>query len=160
MAKEKKGKEETELEAGKPEETLEQLQEQIEKQAQELVKQAAEQEGKTVTQEAPPQEPPAAQVTPRTISLDEASTKTSYSNFCYTAGTREGVLFGFGFHDWQPGNPIKVDAKVEMSYYNAKRLLATLNQVIKRHEAAFGEIEVDVNKRVKIKPPTEGGAAA
>ena len=105
-------------------------------------------------------EPPAAQVTPRTISLDEASTKTSYSNFCYTAGTREGVLFGFGFHDWQPGNPIKVDAKVEMSYYNAKRLLATLNQVVKRHEAAFGEIEVDVNKRLKIKPTGGEGAVA
>ena len=159
MAKEKKEKEEV-VGGEKPAETLEQLQDQIEKQAQELVKQAAEQEGKTVSQEAPPQEPPAAQVTPRTISLDEASAKSSYSNFCYTAGTREGVLFGFGFHDWQPGNPIKVDAKVEMSYYNAKRLLATLNQVIKRHEAAFGEIEVDVNKRLKIKPTGGEGAVA
>ena len=159
MAKEKKEKEEV-VGGEKPAETLEQLQDQIEKQAQELVKQAAEQEGKTVTQEAAPPEPPPEQVTPRTISLDEASVKTSYSNFCYTAGTREGLLLGFGFHDWQPGNPIKVDAKVEMSYYNAKRLLATLNQVIKRHETAFGEIEVDVNKRVKIKPPTEGGAVA
>jgi len=155
MAKEKKAAEE-----GKQGETLEQLQDQIEKQAQELVKQAAEQEGQTVTQEAPPQEPPAAQVAPRTISLDESSAKTSYSNFCYTAGTREGLLLGFGFHDWQPGNPIKVDAKVEMSYYNAKRLLATLNQVIKRHEAAFGEIEVDINKRLKIKPTGGEGAVA
>jgi hypothetical protein len=155
MAKEKKAAEE-----GKQGETLEQLQEQIEKQAQELVKQAAEQEGQTVTQEAPPQEPPAAQVAPRTISLDESSAKTGYSNFCYTAGTREGLLLGFGFHDWQPGNPIKVDAKVEMSYYNAKRLLATMNQVIKRHEAAFGEIEVDINKRLKIKPTGGEGAVA
>jgi len=155
MAKEKKAAEE-----GKQGETLEQLQEQIEKQAQELVKQAAEQEGQTVTQEAPPQEQPAAQVAPRTISLDESGAKTSYSNFCYTAGTREGLLLGFGFHDWQPGNPIKVDAKVEMSYYNAKRLLATLNQVIKRHETAFGEIEVDINKRLKIKPTGGEGAVA
>ena len=152
MAKEKKGKEEGA-------ETLEQLQDQIEKQAQEIVKQAAEQEGQTVTQEAAPAGPPPTQE-PRAISLDEASAKSSYSNFCYTAGTREGVLFGFGFHDWQPGNPIKVDAKVEMSYYNAKRLLATLNQVIKRHETAFGEIEIDINKRLKIKPPIGGGAVA
>jgi hypothetical protein len=159
MAKEKKDVGEKETEAKKPEETLEQLQEQIEKQAQEMVKQAAEQEGQTVQEAAPP-EPPPAQVAPKTISLDEASAKTGYSNFCYTAGTREGLLLGFGFHDWQPGNPIKVDAKVEMSYYNAKRLLATLNQVIKRHEAAFGEIEVDINKRLKIKPPTTGGAVA
>lgn len=155
MVKEKKHPEAKEE---KPAETLEELQDQIERQAQELVKQSAEQEGKTVTQEPPPQEPQPAPIDQRTISLDEGEAKTSYSNFCYTAGTREGVLFGFGFHDWQPQNPIKVDAKVEMSYFNARRLLATLNQVIKRHETAFGEIEIDINKRLKIKPPTGGVA--
>jgi hypothetical protein len=160
MAKEKKGKEEEKmLDAEKPAETLEQLQEEIEKQAQDLVKQAADQQGQTVTQEPTPEQAQAAPAA-RTISLDEAGAKTSYSNFCYTAGTREGVLFGFGFHDWQPGNPIKVDAKIEMSYFNAKRLLATLNQVIKRHETAFGEIEIDINKRLKIKPAEGGGTAA
>jgi hypothetical protein len=159
MVKEKKVTETTEAKGEKPAGTLEQLQDQIETQAKELVKQAAEQEGKTVTQETPP-EPPREQVAPKTIALDEAGAKTSYSNFCYTAGTREGVLFGFGFHDWQPANPIKVDAKVEMSYFNAKRLLATLNQVIKRHETAFGEIEIDINKRLKIKPTGGGGGVA
>ena len=153
MAKEKKETEGKEGEAGKSGETLEELQEKIEKQAQELVKQAGEQPAQTVE---PAADQPPAQAAPRTISLDEAGAKNSYSNFCYTAGTREGVLFGFGFHDWQPGNPIKVDTKVEMSYFNAKRLLATLNQVIKRHETAFGEIEIDINKRIKVKP-TGGG---
>jgi hypothetical protein len=158
MAKEKKVSETAEAKEEKPAKTVEELQEQIEMQAKELVEQAKEQQDQVVTQE-PPQEQPPAQVAPRTIQLDEAASKTSYSNFCYTAGTREGVLFGFGFHDWQPGNPIKVDAKVEMSYFNAKRLLATLNQVIKRHETAFGEIEIDVNKRLKIKAQ-KGGAVA
>jgi len=151
MAKEKK-----DVETKGPAENLEQVQEQIERQAQELAKQAAEQ-AQTVAPEPPPQ--PAAQAAPRTIALDEAGAKSSYSNFCYTAGTREGVLFGFGFHDWQPGKPIKVDGKVEMSYFNAKRLLATLNQVVKRHETAFGEIEVDINKRLKIKPEEKIGTA-
>jgi hypothetical protein len=140
MVKERKDVEEKGAE-DKPAETLEQLQDQIEKQAQELVKQA----------EAAPSEPQPAQAKPGTITLDESGAKSSYGNFCYTAGTREGVLLGFGFHDWQPGNPIKVDAKVELSYYNSKRLLATLNQVIKRHENAFGEIEIDINKRLKAK---------
>jgi len=158
MAKEKKGKEDEKVvDVEKPAETLEQLQDQIEMQAKELVKQAEEQQGKVVVQEPPSEQPQAA--APRTITMDEAGAKASYSNFCYTAGTREGVLFGFGFHDWQPGNPIKVDAKVEMSYYNAKRLLATLNQVIKRHETAFGEIEIDINKRLKIEPKKEGAVA-
>jgi hypothetical protein len=159
MAKEKKGAEEKEVGAEKPAETLEQLQEQIEMQAKELVKQAAEQQDQVVTQE-PPQEQPQAQAAQKTISLNESEAKTCYSNFCYTAGTREGVLLGFGFHDWQPGNPIKVDGKVEMSYFNAKRLLATLNQVIKKHETVFGEIEVDINKRIKTKPATGKGGVA
>ena len=159
MVKEKKDLEEKGTEEEKSGETLDQLQDQIEKQAEELVKQTAEQQGQTVVEETPQQDQPPAQAGTRRIQLDESAAKNSYSNFCYTAGTREGVLCGFGFHDWQPANPIKVDAKIEMSYFNAKRLLATLNQVIQRHETAFGEIEVDINKRIKIKPGTGGGAA-
>ncbi|MGB9629610.1 MAG: DUF3467 domain-containing protein [Thermodesulfobacteriota bacterium] len=159
MAKEKKVSETEEMKEEKPAQTLEELQEQIEMQAKELVKQTAEQQDKVVTQE-PEVGPAPPQVTTRRIELDELGVKSTYSNFCYTAGTREGVLLGFGFHDWQPQNPIKVDAKVEMSYFNAKRLLATLNQIIQRHENTFGEIEIDINKRMKIKPGSGEGAAA
>ncbi len=83
------------------------------------------------------------------IQLNEKNAKNSYSNFCYTAGTRQGVLIGFGLHDWQFGMPAKVDSKIEVSYFNAKRFLSTLSDIIKRHEAVFGEVEVDVNKRIK-----------
>ena len=83
------------------------------------------------------------------VQLDETGVKTAYSNFCYTAGTREGVLFGFGLHDWQPGRPVKVDAKLELSYFNSKRLLSTLHQVVERHEKAFGSVEVNINNRMK-----------
>ena len=85
----------------------------------------------------------------QTVQLDETGVKTSYSNFCYTAGTREGVLFGFGLHDWQAGRPVRVDAKLEISYFNSKRLLSTLNQIVERHESNFGEVEVNINKRIK-----------
>jgi hypothetical protein len=83
------------------------------------------------------------------LELDETGVKSAYSNFCFTAGTREGVLFGFGLHDWQPGRPVRVDAKIEMSYFNTKRFLSTLHQVIERHEQAFGEVEVNINERMK-----------
>lgn len=108
----------------------------------------AEQDKKEATKAAP-QAPAAGQPAQQQVQLDETGVKTCYSNFCYTAGTREGVLFGFGIHDWQPGRPVKVDAKVEMSYFNSKRLLTTLNQIVERHEKAFGEVEVDMNKRLK-----------
>lgn len=92
---------------------------------------------------------PEGQPGQQAVQLDETGVKTSYSNFCYTAGTREGVLFGFGLHDWQAGRPVKVDAKLEVSYFNSKRLLSTLNQVVERHESNFGEVEININKRIK-----------
>lgn len=85
----------------------------------------------------------------RQILTDEAGVVPQYSNFSYTAGTREGVIFGFGMHDWQGKGPIRIDSKIEMSYYNSKRLLVSLNQLIKRHEEVFGSLELDLNKRIK-----------
>ena len=84
----------------------------------------------------------------RQILTDETGVVSQYSNFTYTAGTREGVLFGFGLHDWQGKGTIRVDSKIEMSYYNSKRLLVGLNQLVKRHEDVFGALELDLNKRV------------
>jgi hypothetical protein len=42
-----------------------------------------------------------------------------------------------------------------MSYYNSKRLLVSLNQLIKRHEEVFGPLELDLNKRVAAKPKAQ-----
>lgn len=120
----------------------ERLQADIEEQAKDMITKA---EAQGVQAKAA--EPPGAQR--QAANIDEAGVPLEYSNFCYTAGTQEGVLFGFGFHDWQPGNAITVTTKVEMSYFNAKKLLGTLNQVIKRHEEIFGEIETDIRKRRK-----------
>ncbi len=120
----------------------ERLQADIEKQAKEMITQA-EAQGAQEKAAGP------AGAQRQAVNIDEAGVPLEYSNFCYTAGTREGVLFGFGFHDWQPGNAIKVTTKVEMSYFNAKKLLATLNQVVKRHEDLFGAIETDIRKRQK-----------
>jgi hypothetical protein len=36
-----------------------------------------------------------------------------------------------------------------MNPYVAKRLLASLSQIVARHEQAFGPIEVDPQKRLK-----------
>ena len=85
----------------------------------------------------------------RQILTDETGVFPQYCNFTYSAGTREGVLFGFGMHDWQGKGPIRIDSKIEMSYYNSKRFLVSLNQLIKRHEEVFGPLELDLNKRVK-----------
>jgi len=89
------------------------------------------------------------QAQPVRITLNEKDAKNTYCNFSYSAGTRQGVLTGYGMHDWQFGRPVRVDSKIEMSYFNAKRFLSTLNEIIKKHEGVFGEVETDVNKRIK-----------
>ena len=89
------------------------------------------------------------QAEPMKITLNEKDAKSAYSNFSYTAGTRQGVLVGFGMHDWQFGRPVRMDSKIELSYFNAKRFHSTLNEILKKHEGVFGEVETDVNKRIK-----------
>ena len=41
----------------------------------------------------------------------------------------------------------KINDRVIMNYYSAKRLAITLSQLIRRHEEQFGELELDVAKR-------------
>jgi hypothetical protein len=36
-----------------------------------------------------------------------------------------------------------------MNFYTAKRLLAALQMSVQRHEDTFGELELDVQKRLK-----------
>lgn len=35
-----------------------------------------------------------------------------------------------------------------MNFYTAKRLMHALGMAVQRHEQAFGQLELDVNKRV------------
>ncbi|NIP86021.1 MAG: DUF3467 domain-containing protein, partial [Planctomycetales bacterium] len=51
--------------------------------------------------------------------------------------------------------PIRINQRLVLNYYTAKRLLAALQMSIQRHEAAFGVLETDVQKRVQ--PSAMGG---
>ena len=46
--------------------------------------------------------------------------------------------------------PVKLTHRVVMNFYTAKRLLHGLNFAVSRFEAAFGELELDVQKRVRV----------
>ena len=47
-----------------------------------------------------------------------------------------------------PTEPIPVNQHIVVNFYTAKRLYHALGMTLQRHEAAFGPLEVDVNKRV------------
>ena len=91
------------------------------------------------------------------LRVDEREMHTSYANAFRTNGTAEEVILDFGLNlmnpaaqqQSQPEIVFKVNDRIIMNYYSAKRLAITLSQVIRRHEEQFGELELDVAKRRK-----------
>lgn len=87
-----------------------------------------------------------------TIEIDASQAAPSYANFCRVTGTPEEVILDFGLNPNPVGVPakaIQIDQRIVMNFYTAKRLLSALELTIKRHEETFGELELDVQKRVK-----------
>lgn len=91
------------------------------------------------------------------IHMDEREMKTTYANAFRTNSTPDEVLLDFGFNlPMPPQTPeaqteilFKLDSRIVMNYYSAKRLAMTLTQMIRRHEEQFGELELDPAKRKK-----------
>jgi hypothetical protein len=91
------------------------------------------------------------------IHMDEREMKTCYANAFRTNSTPDEVLLDFGLNlplppsapDAQTEILFKLDCRVVMNYYSAKRLAMTLTQLIRRHEEQFGELELDAARRHK-----------
>src|SRR5688500_2516572 len=88
------------------------------------------------------------------VLLDERELKTMYSNAYRIHTSAEEVVIDLGFNMPNPnpqGNApsllFKVTDRVIMSYSNAKRLTASLTQLIKRYEQQFGEIPMQPGQR-------------
>lgn len=85
------------------------------------------------------------------ITLDEESLEAIYSNFCRVTGTPEEVIVDFALNPnpfSRQDQKVKVDKRVVMNQYTAKRLFAALQQTIMRHEQNFGVIELNVQRRL------------
>ena len=67
-------------------------------------------------------------------------------------GSPEELIIDFGLNPQPvgvPKSPIAVTQRVIVNYYTAKRLLHALSLSVQRHEAVFGVLETDIQKRVK-----------
>jgi hypothetical protein len=67
-------------------------------------------------------------------------------------GTPEELILDFGLNPQPFGqltSPIKVSQRIIVNYFTAKRMLSALQHTVQRHEAAFGVLETDVQKRVR-----------
>ena len=115
------------------------------------------------TQETPEQGNPAEAETPaaqaarqaqRTqMEIDDTKALALYANFCRVTGTPEELIIDFGLSAQQPTGmptqPIAITQRIITNYYTAKRMLHALQLTVQRHEATFGVLETDVQKRIR-----------
>jgi hypothetical protein len=85
------------------------------------------------------------------VDVNDSEAAACYANFCRITGTPEELLIDFGLNPQPvgvPTQPIRVTQRVVTNLYTAKRLQQLLQMTIERHEATFGVLETDVQRRV------------
>lgn len=112
-----------------------------------------------VTPPAPEAGAPAGQTPPQPqrvqVEIDDSKVMALYANFCRVTGTPEELIIDFGLNPQPfgvPAHPIPVTQRIITNFYTAKRMLHALQLTIQRHEAMFGVLETDVQKRVRQAP--------
>jgi hypothetical protein len=86
------------------------------------------------------------------VEIDDKSAVANYANFCRVTGTPEELIIDFGLNPQPigvPTQPIPITQRIITNFYTAKRMLHALTLTVQRHEATFGVLEIDVQKRVR-----------
>jgi len=86
------------------------------------------------------------------VQIDDSKVIATYANFCRVTGTPEELIIDFGLNPQPfgvPSSPIPVTQRIITNFYTAKRMLHALTLTLQRHEATFGVLETDVQKRVR-----------
>jgi hypothetical protein len=96
----------------------------------------------------------AAETRPQAVQVQvtDENVHATYANFCRVTGSPEELIVDFGLNPQPigvPKDPIKVSQRIVLNFFTAKRLLAALQMSVARHEAVFGVLETDINKRVR-----------
>ena len=105
--------------------------------------------------------PPTPNDNPDTVlqKISTSKAQITYANFCRGTLTPEEVILDIGFNTNAFGvkvldEDLEITNRVVMSPSTAKRLAMLLGDMLRRHEANFGEIEVDFRKLLKNQPPS------
>lgn len=108
---------------------------------------------KAAEETKPAAEAPAAQQQQMVqVQVNDSNAIALYANFCRVTGSPEELIIDFGLNPQPvgvPKDPIEVKQRIIVNYFTAKRLLAALNMSVQRHEAVFGVLETDIQKRLK-----------
>lgn len=113
-------------------------------------------EDKPASAPAPAAADPAQQT--QEVVVDDASANAGYANFCRVSSTPEELILDLGLNPtpYATGKvDVKVNQRIILNHFTAKRLWSALSMALQRHEQAFGVLETDVRKRVKA-PAVDG----
>jgi len=97
---------------------------------------------------------PDGQTPPRgQLRIDDSGITPQYASICRVAGTAEDITIDFA-HGIRPGGQpnsalLKIEHRVTMSPWAAKRLALALGQAVQRYEQVYGELEIDPRKRAQ-----------
>lgn len=103
-------------------------------------------------QPSTPEVAPGAAAQSPQIQIDDSKTSATYANFCRITGTPEELIIDFGLNPQPfgvPTEPIPITQRIVTNFYTAKRMLHALQLTVQRHEATFGVLETDVQRRVQ-----------
>ena len=94
--------------------------------------------------------------------VNDVEAHAGYANFCRVSSTPEELILDLGLNPtpYATGKvEVKVNQRIILNHFTAKRLYGALFQALQMHERNFGVVEVDVRKRVRT-PPVEAPAGS
>ena len=89
------------------------------------------------------------------VVVNDSDANAGYANFCRVSSTPEELILDLGLNPtpYATGKvEVKVTQRIILNHFTAKRLWSALSMALQRHEQAFGVLETDVRKRVKLPP--------
>lgn len=96
---------------------------------------------------------------PPPMELDATGAMPAYANYCRINSGPEEMILDFCLHPSPFAADVaklKVQDRIVLSYYTAKRLHRALEMSLERYEATFGVLEPDVRRRAIRLPDAPG----
>ena len=86
--------------------------------------------------------------------------RSLYSNVCNVTGTREEIVLLFGVHEaWHSGIKevtVKLQERVILSPYAAKRMNMLLTRVLREYESRYGTLQIEPGETTALQEPLSG----
>ena len=86
---------------------------------------------------------PDAQSRPPRIAIDDRGVEAESCDYWLLNSTPEEVILRLGSTKTNPQGPIKVNRRIALSYFTAKRLLAAMYQTVQNYEKALGALNIE-----------------